>query len=339
MSSDRRTPKPTLVSLAREVGVSRQTVSNVINNPEVVKPATREKVLAAIRASGYRPSAIGRALRTRRSMNLGYRLFPAIDGLNGAIMDRFLHDLTKEAQRRKFRITLFTADDDPQEVETLIDLHQGLCIDGSVLSHTHTGDPRPERLAAAGVPTVAWGRPWGREEARNWIDIDGAAGTEEATRYLREGGHTRIAFLGWSRPNNVGDDRYQGWRRAVAGLGCDELLVESADRVSDGAEGAAALLDRGATALVCASDSLALGALNVYRLRFSPTSASVPVIGFDDTPVARAIGMSSVSQPVEEAARQVITLVTKQLQGQSPDHSRVLLTPKLIVRELQPFAR
>ncbi|MFZ1412598.1 MAG: LacI family DNA-binding transcriptional regulator [Micropruina sp.] len=327
------------MSLARQVGVSRQTVSNVINNPEVVKPGTREKVLAAIRASGYRPSAIGRALRTRRSMNLGHRLFPVADGINGAIMDRFLHSLSEEAQGRGFRVNLLTVEDDLHEVETLTDLHQGLSIDGAVLTHTYAGDPRPDRLEASGVPTVAWGRPWGKEDTGTWVDVDGGAGTEEATLHLRSLGHTRIGFLGWQRPNNVGEDRCNGWLRGVAGLGCEDLLIESTDGLYEGAQGAKELLARGATALVCASDSLGLGALTAYRQQAIPTGPSIPVIGFDDTPVARAAGMSSVAQPVEACSRQLVSMITTQLQGMPLENSHVILKPTLVLRNLQSFAR
>ena len=108
--------RPTLASLAAELGVSRQTISNVINAPDRVKPATLERVRAAIEAAGYRPSAAARQLRTRRSMNLGMRLMPATDGINGSILDRFLHALTESAQDAGYRLTLFCADSHEDEV-------------------------------------------------------------------------------------------------------------------------------------------------------------------------------------------------------------------------------
>ena len=104
--------RPTLASLASELGVSRQTISNVLNAPHKVKPATRERIQAAIAAAGYRPSAAARQLRTQRSMNLGMRLFPATDGINGAVLDRFLHALTEAAQSAGYRLPLCCADAD-----------------------------------------------------------------------------------------------------------------------------------------------------------------------------------------------------------------------------------
>ncbi len=339
MNPETRTPRPTLLSLAGELGVSRQTISNVINNPEIVKPETRDRVLAAIASSGYRPSAAGRALRTQRSLSIALRLYPAVDGVNGTIMDRFVHSLAVAAQHEGYRISLFAADTADGEVDVIDALHRASSIDVAVLTDTLTGDPRPTRLLAAGVPFVAFGRPWGDlGEGHCWVDVDGSAGTEAATRSLRADGHTRIGFLGWPDGSGVGDDRRAGWARAVSDLpesaGLD-LGVQ--DGAQPGAEAAAVLLSRGATALVCSSDSLALGALTVFRrLR---ADGRLPIVGFDDTPVARALGLSSVHQPVELAAERLIAMVADLLDGRTPPERQQLLTPELVLRELAPFAQ
>ena len=339
MKPELRTSRPTLLSLAGELGVSRQTISNVINNPEVVRPETRDRVLEAIASSGYRPSAAGRALRTQRSMSIALRLYPAVDGINGAVMDRFVHSLAVAAQHQGYRISLFAADTAGGEVELIDALHRAASIDVAVLTDTLTGDARPAGLIAAGVPFVAFGRPWGEPETSHcWLDIDGSAGTEAAVRSLRAGGHTRIGFLGWPAGSGVGDDRRAGWSRAVSDLpesaGLDLGIVDGAQ---PGAEAAAELLGRGATALVCASDSLALGALPACRgLR---ADGRLPLIGFDDTPVARALGLSSVHQPVETAAERLIGMVADLLDGRTPAQPQQLLIPELVLRDLAPFAQ
>lgn len=339
MNPDVKASRPTLLSLAGELGVSRQTISNVINNPGIVRPQTRDRVLAAIAASGYRPSAAGRALRTQRSMSIALRLYPAVDGVNGAVMDRFVHSLTVAAQQQGYWISLFAADTARGEVELIDALHRASSIDVAVLTDTLTGDARPSSLIAAGVPFVTFGRPWGEPEASHcWLDIDGGAGTEAAARSLRAAGHTRIGFLGWPAGSGVGDDRRAGWARAVGDLpdsaGLDLGIVDGAQA---GAEAAAELLARGATALVCASDSLALGALRVCRSL--AIDGRLPLIGFDDTPVARALGLSSVHQPVELAAERLIGMVADLLDGRTPSNPQQLLTPELVQRDLAPFAQ
>ena len=339
MNPELRTSRPTLLSLAGELGVSRQTISNVINNPEIVRPETRDRVLAAIASSGYRPSAAGRALRTQRSLSIALRLYPAVDGVNGTIMDRFVHSLAVAAQHQGYRISLFAADSAQDEVEVIDALHRASSIDVAVLTDTLAGDARPAGLIAAGVPFVAFGRPWGEPgDSHCWVDVDGSAGTEAAARSLRADGHTRIGYLGWPAGSGVGDDRRAGWARAVSDLPDSAgLEMDVGDGAQPGAEAAATLLARGATALVCASDSLALGALTVFRnLR---ANGRLPVVGFDDTPVARALGLSSVHQPVELAAERLIGMVADLLDGRTPPEPQQLLTPELVLREVAPFAQ
>lgn len=328
-------PKPTLVSLARELGVSRQTVSNVINAPNLVKPETRERVQRAINASGYRPSALGRALRSSRSMNIGLRVHQRTDEINGTVMDRFLHALTDAAQDRGYRIVLFTAHDDTREFHELESMHSVNGIDACVLTGTTVGDERPGHLLARRCPFVAFGRPWGDLPGRHaWVDVSGAAGTRAATRALLDRGHRRIGFIGWAAGSGTGDDRRSGWSDAMAGVQTDLAALDQrveVDGAAFGAQAARELRARGATAVVCASDSLALGARHQFESQDDPF---IPVIGFDDTPVARAMGLSSCAQPVEDAARFCISTLVTLLARKDADASdfQQVFDPHLILR-------
>lgn len=335
--------RPTLASLAEQLGLSRQTVSNAINAPERVKPETLRRVNDTIAATGYRPNAAARQLRTRRSRNLGFRLMPAEDGINGAILDRFLHSLTENLQEYGYRVTLFAARDDEAEIRSYEELLETSDLDGFVLTGTHHGDARSDWLLAGSVPFVTFGRPWNasgddRDCAHSWVDVDGRAGTAEATKYLLVRGHQRIGFLGWPAGSGVGDDRRAGWASALAGsvdpADVDALSVGVADGTRQGAEGARLLLERGATAVVCASDSLALGASEQFRAAAPGTPPAV--IGFDDTPVAAAMGLSSVAQPVEQAAREIVDIMRHVLDGSPDERAPVthrLLKPRLVLRD------
>ncbi len=363
-------PRPTLASLASELAVSRQTISNVLNAPHKVKPATRERVQAAIAAAGYRPSAAARQLRTQRSMNLGMRLFPATDGINGAVLDRFLHALTDAAQSAGYRLTLFCADSDDDEIGQYEQLLDVAGLDGFILTSSNPDDVRTRWLQERGTPFAVFGRPWdaaGHPAAADhpWVDVDGAAGTEEAVKMLLAQGHSRIGFLGWHTGSPVGADRLHGWERAMtaAGLGghVPGLSAEAEDTVSGGASGAALLFSKGATAVVCSSDSLALGAMG--ELRESRPESLLPgqapgpggraaIVGFDDTPVAAALGISSIAQPAEEAARHIIRVLAHQLAGSTnsrsgsssptadgaPPARQVLLAPRVVERIPLPLA-
>jgi DNA-binding LacI/PurR family transcriptional regulator len=340
----------------------------VLNAPHKVKPATRERIQAAIAAAGYRPSAAARQLRTQRSMNLGMRLFPATDGINGAVLDRFLHALTEAAQSAGYRLTLFCADSDQDEIRRYQQLLDVAGLDGFVLTSSNPDDARTRWLQERRTPFAVFGRPWNAAGqpaagAHPWVDVDGAAGTEAAVKMLLAQGHSSIGFLGWNTGSPVGADRRLGWERAMTAAGLGEhvpgLSTEAEDTVSGGASGAALLLSKGATAVVCSSDSLALGAMGELRdarpAALLPGQAPGPggraaIVGFDDTPVAAALGISSVAQPVEEAARHIIRVLAHQLAGSlntgnsnpagddAPPARQVLLAPRVVERIPLPLA-
>ena len=339
---------PTVDDVAQRAGVSRQTVSNVLNSPEIVREATRSRVESAISELGYRPHASARRLRTRQSATIGVRLDPISNGISGSILDRYLHALTEQADARGMRIMLFTATDEADEIAHYERLRDGADVDAFVLSGTHYDDPRIEWLARERVPFVTFGRPWGREDlndpARLWVDVDGQAGVRMATEQLIGRGLRRIGYLGWPAGSGTGDDRRRGWEAAMAtAFGSDAAeLADLATETQEGvptARGAIEELVRSRSdleALVCASDSLALGAMMAVREAGLP---HFPVFGFDNTPVAQAVGLSSVDQRLADVAAGTFELLMGATGrrvlphgSESDDPRHRLITPQLVVR-------
>ncbi|MFU8850552.1 LacI family DNA-binding transcriptional regulator [Micromonospora sp. SL1-18] len=325
------TEKVTIATVARQAQVSRQTVSNVLNAPHIVREETRRRVQEAINALGYRANQAARQMRTGRSRLFAVRIEPTRDGINGSVLDRFLHGLTETADAAGYRVMLYTATDVDHEIATYDDLLSAYDLDGFVLTGTDHGDPRTAWLARREVPFVTFGRPWDDPDSHPWVDVDGAAGTAQATRRLLDAGHRRIAFIGWPAGSGVGDDRRAGWRTTMAAAGLDGAAPyrETEDGIDQGEREMRHLLaaDEPPTAVVCVSDSLALGALRAVR----DTAVPVAVTGFDDTPVAAAIGLTSVSQPLAAAAGRCVELLTGLLDGQ-PTDPHVLLSPTLVLR-------
>jgi DNA-binding LacI/PurR family transcriptional regulator len=330
-------PRVTIATVARRAGVSRQTVSNVLNAPYLVREETRLRVRDAIDTLGYRTHQAARQLRTGRSRLLAVRIDPARYGVENPVLDQFLHGLTEAAAPAGYRVMLYTADNDQDEIATYEDLLASYALDAFVLTNTHHGDTRTAWLTRAQVPFATFGRPWGALGEHPWVDVDGAAGTAAATRHLLGEGHRDIGFLGWPAGSGVGDDRQAGWERALheAGVVPDGLDVHTVDGSDEGERAARELLARRRppTALVCVSDQLALGA----RL-----AVDWPVIGFDDTPMARAAGMSSVRQPLAEAAAACVRMLSAVLDPspqQPADIARqVLLEPHLVIRSISQEA-
>ncbi|GAA1132301.1 MULTISPECIES: LacI family DNA-binding transcriptional regulator [Microbacterium] len=330
---------PTVEDVAEHAGVSRQTVSNVLNTPDIVRPATRERVLAAIDALGYRRHAAARQLRLRRSSTIGIRLDPYVGGISGVVLDRFVHAITEHASERGMRMLVYAARTPEEEIARLAELWEGSEIDAAIITGTMRDDPRVGRLDDSGLPFISFGRPWGEDDIADprhlWVDVDGAAGTRAATEHaLTFGG--RVAFLGWPSGSGTGDDRERGWIEAMRAAGAKGARVVADDSVPQVRASVARALDEGldADAVVCASDSLAVGAL----LALSDARRSVPVIGFDNTPTAEALGFSSVEQRPEDVAAAILELMMgptgdvvapRRVQSGS---AHALITPELVVR-------
>ncbi|WP_235866081.1 LacI family DNA-binding transcriptional regulator [Serinibacter arcticus] len=331
--------RPTIAAVAAAAGVSRQTVSNALNAPERVKPDTLAKVLGHIDVLGYRPSVAARQMRTGRSQLLAMRIEPVRDGVNGVVGDRFLHALAEAAQAAGYRMLLCTAGSDVDEVAEYEQLLATMALDGVVLATTHTGDTRRAWLRDHGLAFMSFGRPWGDlavagASDSSWVDVDGAAGTAAATAELLRRGHRRIAYLGWPAGSDVGHDRRAGWLTTMAAAGRTDEAVEvtSEDDIEEALDVVEDLLRQRPTAIVCASDTLAVAASAVLNRRGLRPGPDVSVVGFDDTPAARALGIASVLQPLDQVAEACIAGLVAQLDGRPLPAEGVLLPPLLVPR-------
>ncbi len=335
-------PPATLADVAALAGVSRQTVSNAMNNPSLLREETLERVRAAVRELGYSPNRAARNLRTRASHLVGVRYPPWEEGTANATLDRFLHALVEQTSEADYHVLLFPGErDDP--VAGHDELLRSLAVDAFVATDTWLGNPQADWLVERDAPFVAFGRPWENPHARHpWVDVDGAAGTRRATRHLLDAGHTRVAWIGWRRENRVGEDRREGWAEALraAGLPTSGLASRVEDQVGSGRDAAAALLDDGRvagaapTAFVCASDTLAAGVLQALAERRLRPGRDVSVVGFDDSQVAHLVpgGLTSLRQPLDDVAAAVVEALGGVLTTPRARATGVLLEPTLTVR-------
>ena len=324
----------TLDSVAARAGVSRQTVSNVLRHPGRVAETTRERVLAAIRETGYRPSLPARQLATRRAHAIAVRAERQQDGISGLVLDAFYHGLAEAGHDNGLRVLLYAQPaDEAAEVALIDELVLTGAADAVVLTATSADDERPAHLRDSGATFCAFGRPWGHDdEPHDWVDVDGAVGTGLAVQHLLDLGRRRIAYLGWPDDGaepSTGTDRRRGWLEALAGTGTP---VE-ARSLNDATAAEAAVVellarDDAPDAIVCASDTLALGAHRA-ALVAAGTGTPATVVGFDATPVAAALGLASVAQPIDQVAHLCIDLLTGRLE--TPDRPALgLLVPPVL---------
>lgn len=324
---------PTIATVAGLAGVSRQTVSNAVRAPHRVSPETLARVQNVIREVDYRPNRSARALQARQSGLLAYRCHRPEETEN-LVLDRFLHELCRAADEHDHHITLVSPVSTDQELSMYRDLYRTGHVDGFVLSGTHPGDQRLTGLVAEGIPFVSFGRNWDDPTASTWVDVDGASGTRLATEHYWRLGHRRIAFLGWPEDSAVGAERRSGYIAAAAALRFEPIEATCFDRLDSAEAAAAALLslaDR-PTAVVCVSDTVALGCAWAAQHIGVAVGAELGIMGFDDsalTLIARP-GLSSVRQPTDLVAQTLIDRFIGFAHAERP--TGTLLVPSLVHR-------
>jgi DNA-binding LacI/PurR family transcriptional regulator len=328
---------PTMLDVAREANVSVQTVSNVLNKPAVVNEATKNRVLEAITRLGYRRNRAARSLRGRSSHLIGYCMQEPASGTVDALLDEFVHSFTKTASHSGYGLLLVTAAGIDAELTVYDELWDTQTIDGVVLSGIENDDPRIAALRERQIPFVAFGRS-GVDVEHSWVDVDGQAGVRLVVEHLVEHGHRRIAFLGWLEGSGNGDDRLSGWRIGceAAHLPTDARLIARAPNNLGSARESIKLLMKGRqrpTAIVCASDTLAVGAYQGLRDLGLHPGQDVAVVGYDDSPAALIVEppLSSVRQPVDDVGRAMFAELHRRLIGEPA--SQHLYAPKLVPRE------
>jgi DNA-binding LacI/PurR family transcriptional regulator len=335
----RRTGRaPTLATVAQTAGVSRQTVSNALNSPHLLRPETLARVQSAIDALGYSPNRAALQLRTRASQLIGLRVEPASEGTANALMDRFLHSLVESSNDAGYHVLLFSGGDARDPLAGYDDLLRSTAVDAFVVTDTYRGNPQAGLLAQRGAPFVAFGRPWREPVAEHpWVDVDGRAGVVLAVEHLLARGHERIAWIGWHRGSHIGEDRRSGWHDTLHAhdLSTTRLSARGDDTLDFGRRAALALLDsEHPTAIVCASDTLAMGVLHALAETGRAPGRDVAVTGFDDSIAAQVAppGLTSVRQPLEAVAQEIIDVLGELLGHRAVTERGRLLTPTLSVR-------
>ena len=259
----------TLDEVARVAGVSRATVSRVVNGSPKVSADVRRSVEKAIDRLGYVPNRAARSLVTRRSESIAVVITePAHRLFSDPFFPRLIRGVSAALSARDLQLVLLMPDDEVDERRTVRYLTAGH-VDGVILVSLHGDDPLPTQLAARNVPLVVLARPLQGVDV-NYVDADNRDGARRATAHLAEGGRTRIATITGPRDMVAGIDRLAGYRDglAEAQLPLDEELVATGDFTQEGGE--RAMEELLATrpdldAVFCASDLMAVGALGVLQ--------------------------------------------------------------------------
>ncbi|WOX21015.1 LacI family DNA-binding transcriptional regulator [Streptomyces solicathayae] len=330
--------RPTLEAVAARAGVSRATVSRVVNGGAGVREALVLKVRKAVEELGYIPNHAARTLVTRRNGAVAVVIAePELRIFSDPFFERQLRGISRELASHDAQLVLLWVEG-PEDHERIVRYLGGGHVDGALAFSLHDDDPLPGLVRGIQVPTVFGGRPgWtagADEPATPYVDCDNRGGARDAVRHLRALGRSRVAHIAGPADQTSALDRLAGYR--------DELPYEETALVAQGAfteeSGARAmteLLDRrpDLDAVFAANDLMASGALRVLRERGLRVPDDVALVGFDDMlPIAEATEppLTTVRQDVEGMGRLMVRLLMRLLDG-GPGVEPVV-TPTALVR-------
>jgi DNA-binding LacI/PurR family transcriptional regulator len=343
---DQAPTQPTLEDVAKVAGVSRSTVSRVINDVRNVDQGLQETVRSAIAQTGYAPNQAARSLVTKRTGSVAlvvseaeHRTFD--DPFLGRVFTdpffgRVLSGIYGELRPRQVNLVLMLADTDAARTQLVDYLRRGH-VDGVILLSTHADDPLPQLLTESAVPAVLSRRP-SSPIPISYVDADQKAGAALAAERLAARGCKQVATISGPMDMPASRERLDGFREAMARHGRTFIpSVEGNFTQESGRQAAEELLARHGDidGLFAANDLMAQGALLALHDRGLAVPGQVAVVGFDDSSAAAASRplLTTVRQPLEDMAAEMARLLLGHVQDKQQRVSSRIFEPTLVVRE------
>lgn len=337
-SQPRRKRASTIHDVASAAGLSRGTVSRVINGEGYVSEAARAAVEAAIREVSYVPNTAARNLKTKRSRAIGlivhepHSLFLEDPNIGAILLGT--NAVLSDADYQLVSLIIESGRDSDRVAEYL----RGGFVDGAVIVSARAGDPIGQTVVSLGIPAAFVGHPPDLADIA-YVGIDNTAAAQAITERLMNTGRSRIGMIASALDRDSGRDRLAGFRHALGDRFTPRLVVDYPFYSYDsGVSGMRALLERvpDIDGVFAASDAIAAGAIDVLREAGRSVPGDVGVVGFDDSAWALRCRppLSTVHQPANELGRLAAQKVLDQLiEGDEATRSGTLLPTSITWRE------
>ena len=317
--------KVTLSEVAESAGVSVQTVSNVVNNKPVVSEDTRQLVLTHLSQCGYRGNAVARSLKTNKSRLIGLVVPSMTNSMYAEVAETIVHEAEQRGYTVMMAVTMRDANTELELVNTIVDHNAA----GLLMSSSDPEAQASKMVLNIGVPYVELLNRTGQAGC-DVFEADNHSGAHSAVSYLMSLGHTQIAHI-CGLPNSTGTERREGYEQALVDGGLTlypELMVSGQYTRQGGRAACERLLagPRSFSAVFCASDLMAYGAMEALASHALKVPEDISVVGFDDMSMSSlpGINLSSVSfDPVQTGQRAVEQLIRRIEQSETAQGAEV----------------
>jgi len=328
----------TLEDIARQAGVSRSTVSRVVNGHPNVRADVRQRVLEVVQETGYHPNAAARTLASQRSRTIGLVLPRTVSSF---FADPYFPHLTQgiaqACNQSDYTLGLFLVGSDEDEEKAFPRLSRRGYLDGVLVQTGQVGDQLIERLIHSEMPLVIIGRPF-HSDGVSFIDVDNLDAARNAVGHLVRLGYQRIATITGPANNTTGIDRREGYLRALAERGrtVDEALVAEGDfSEASGYYAMKRLLPAKPDAVFAASDVMAFGGMRAIREAGLRIPEEIALVGFDDLPQASRSEppLTTVRQQVVQFGMSAVEVLIDVIDNGVTPPRRIVMATELIVRD------
>lgn len=332
-------PSLTLEDIARQAGVSRSTVSRVVNEQPNVRENVRQRVLEVIQSTGYHPNAAARTLASQRSWTIGLILPLSVSFF---FTDPYYPHLTKgiaqTCNQYDYTLALFLVSSKEDEEKMFPRVSRHGLLDGVIVQSGHHGDQGIiGQLIDTKMPMIVVGRPF-RSDNVSYVDIDNVNAAYNAVAHLIRLGYQRIATITGPVASTVGIDRKEGYRKALVERGrvIDESLIIEGDFTEAGGYYAMQqMLPVKPDAVFAASDIMAIGAMRAVRDSGLRIPEDVAFVGFDDLPIATLSDtqLTTIRQPVVSFGAKAVEILIDLIENGTYPPRHIIMDTELVIRD------
>lgn len=330
--------KPTLEEVARSAGVSRSTVSRVINEEMNVSDETRARVWRAVEQLGYRPNAAARSLASRHSQIISIVIPQAANTVFAEpFFTRLFQGIHDRATELGYHIMLSIRSREDGDLNELhLNATRGQLLDGLIVTSARIDDPVLERLLAMELPFVTIGRDPVHPQVST-VDADNVGGASAAVSHLIRMGRQRIATITGPQTVIPGVDRLTGCRLALKkhDLPFDKALIAPGEFTrAGGYQAMQTLLKEKPDAVFVASDLMAYGAMAALAQAGVRIPEDIAIVGFDDFDASAHTypPLTTVRQPVYELGTLAAATLIDWIEGRSASPQHHTLPTELVIR-------